>query len=35
MRNGMYSLSKDQKRYARLWAELEMPKLLNQEERKE
>jgi hypothetical protein len=35
MRNPTYNPSKDQKRYAQLLAELQVPKILNQEERKE
>jgi hypothetical protein len=33
MRNLNYSPSKNQKRYAQLWAETEMPKLLENKER--
>jgi hypothetical protein len=32
MRNLTYSPSKNQKRYAQLWAELELPKLLQNKE---
>jgi hypothetical protein len=35
MRKPISSPIRDQKRYAQLWAELESPKTLDQEERKE
>jgi hypothetical protein len=35
MRKPTSTPTQDQKRYAQLWEELELPKLLNQEERKE
>jgi hypothetical protein len=35
MRKPRYTPNRNEERYAQLWAELELPKLLNQKERKE